>query len=157
MQEFQGNTDGRGLRIGIVVSRWNSQVTESLLRGALRALIASDISEERIAVVRVPGAWEIPIAAKELARSNSYDAIVALGCVIKGATAHFEYVADAAMEGIRAVSLELGMPITCGILATYTEEQALERAGDNEENKGSEAALSAIEMATLLRTLRKSD
>lgn len=155
MQEFQGKTEGKGLRVGIVVSRWNSNITESLLRGALRALIASDVSEDNITVVRVPGAWEIPLAAKKLAANGDFHAIVALGCVIKGDTAHFEYVSDAAMEGIRAVSLELGIPITCGILTTYTEEQALARAGDDEENKGSEAALSAIEMATLLQAMRK--
>jgi 6,7-dimethyl-8-ribityllumazine synthase len=156
MQEFQGKNEGRDLRIGIVVSRWNNVITESLLRGALRALIASDVAEDAITVVHVPGAWEIPLAAKKLARHKEYDAIVALGCVIKGETAHFEYVANAAMTGIREVSLELGIPITCGILAAYTEEQALERAGDNEDNKGSEAALSAIEMSTMLHALRKS-
>ena len=157
MLEFQGKTDGRGLRIGIVVSRWNSSITESLLRGALRALIASEVADNNITIVRVPGAWEIPTAARELAEQQSYDALVALGCVIKGDTAHFEYVAGAAMEGIRRVSLDHGIPVTCGILTTYTEEQAKERAQDNEENKGSEAALSAIEMATLLYSLRKSN
>jgi len=156
MQEFQGKNNGLGLRIGIVVSRWNSNITESLLRGALRALIASDVAEDAITVVRVPGAWEIPLAAKQLASQGDYNAIVALGCVIKGETAHFEYVSEAAMKGIREVSLEHGIPITCGILTTYTEEQALDRAGNNEDNKGSEAALTAIEMSTLLHSLRKS-
>ena len=155
MKEFQGKNEGQGLRIGVVVSRWNSSVTEGLLRGTLRALIASDVPEEQITVVRVPGAWEIPLAAKELAAHGHYDALVALACVIKGETAHFEYVSEAAMHGIREVSLELGIPITCGILSTYTEEQATARSADNEENKGSEAALSAIEMATLVQAMRK--
>jgi 6,7-dimethyl-8-ribityllumazine synthase len=96
------------------------------------------------------------LAAKQLASHGNYNAIVALGCVIKGETAHFEYVSEAAMKGIREVSLELGIPITCGILTTYTEEQALDRAGNNEDNKGSEAALTAIEMSTLLHSLRNS-
>jgi 6,7-dimethyl-8-ribityllumazine synthase len=156
MLEFQGKNDGPGLRIGIVVSRWNSNITESLLRGALRALIASDVADDSITVVRVPGAWEIPLAAKQLASSANYDAIIALGCVIKGETAHFEYISEAAMEGIRNVSLELQIPITCGILTTYTEEQALDRAGDNEDNKGSEAALSAIEMSRLFHMIPKA-
>ena len=156
MLEFQGKNDGRDLRIGIVVSRWNSNITEGLLRGALRALIASDVAEDSITVVRVPGAWEIPLAAKQLATSARYNAIVALGCVIKGETAHFEYISAAALEGIRKVSLELQIPITCGILTTYTEEQALDRAGDNEDNKGSEAALSAIEMSRLFHGIPKS-
>lgn len=154
--EYQGITEGSALRIGIVVSRWNRDITESLLRGALRALIASGVTEDGVTIVRVPGAWEIPLAAKILAKHTTPDAIVALGCVIKGETAHFEYVADAAMEGIRKVSLELEIPITCGILATYTEEQALLRSGNNEDNKGTEAAFAAIEMATLSRSLRKS-
>lgn len=154
-KEYRGTTDAAsGLRIGIVVSRWNSEITESLLRGAQRALIAAGIADDSIMIVRVPGAWEIPLAARELA--TKVDAVVALGCVIKGETAHFEYVADAAMEGIRSVSLETGIPVTCGILAVYTEEQALERSRDDEENKGSEAALAAVEMATLLHQLRSN-
>jgi 6,7-dimethyl-8-ribityllumazine synthase len=157
MQELQGNNEGLGLRIGIVVSRWNSNITESLLRGAIRALIASNVAEDAITIVRVPGAWEIPLAAKQLASLGDYHAVIALGCVIKGETAHFEYVSEAAMNGIREVSLEFGIPITCGILTTYTEDQALDRAGDNEDNKGSEAALSAIEMAALLTTLRNAN
>lgn len=154
--EYNGTADGSDLRIGVVVSRWNSEITESLLRGAQRALVASGVPDEAVTIVRVPGAWEIPFAARELARRQQTDAIVALGCVIKGETAHFEYVADAAMEGIRAVSLEIGIPIACGILAVYSEEEAVERSRDDEENKGSEAALAAVEMATLVHKLRST-
>jgi 6,7-dimethyl-8-ribityllumazine synthase len=154
MPIFRGNTDGAGLRIGIVVSRWNSDITGSLQRGAERALIACGVAESDIIIAEVPGAFEIPIGCAELASSSKVDAIAALGCVIKGETAHFEYVSDAAMQGIREVALQYLIPVTCGILTSYTMEQALERAGDNEDNKGSEAALAAIEMAQLQKMLR---
>jgi 6,7-dimethyl-8-ribityllumazine synthase len=149
----QGSHDAKGLRIGIVVSRWNRDITESLRRGAERALIACGADMGDITVVEVPGAFEIPIACSLVASQKSLDAIVALGCVVKGETAHFEYVAGAAMEGIREVALKFDLPITCGILTTYTLEQALDRAGDDENNKGSEAALTAIEMANLRKSL----
>lgn len=154
MPIFRGNTDGAGLRIGIVVSRWNTDITGSLRRGAERALLACGVVESNIVIAEVPGAFEIPIACAELASLAKVDAIVALGCVIKGETAHFEYVSDAAMQGIREVALQYLIPVTCGILTSYTIEQALERAGDNEDNKGSEAALAAIEMAQLQKMLR---
>jgi 6,7-dimethyl-8-ribityllumazine synthase len=154
MPIFRGNTDGTGLRIAIVVSRWNSDITGSLQRGAERALLACGIAEGDIMIAEVPGAVEIPLACAELASLAKVDAIVALGCVIKGETAHFEYVSDAAMQGIREVALQYLIPVTCGILTSYTMEQALERAGDNEDNKGSEAALAAIEMAQLQKMLR---
>lgn len=154
MPIFRGNTDGTGLRIGIVVSRWNSDITGSLQRGAERALLACGVAESDIIIAEVPGAFEIPLASAELASSGKVDGIVALGCVIKGETAHFEYVSDAAMQGIRVVSLKYLIPVTCGILTSYTIEQALERAGDDEHNKGSEAALAAIEMAQLQKMLR---
>lgn len=154
MPIFRGNTDGAGLRIGIVVSRWNSDITDSLRRGAERALLACGVAEGDIVIVDVPGAFEIPIACAELASLEKVDGIVALGCVVKGETAHFEYVSDAAMQGIREVALQYLIPITCGILTSYTMEQAIERAGDNEDNKGSEAALAAIEMAQLQKMLR---
>jgi 6,7-dimethyl-8-ribityllumazine synthase len=154
MPIFRGNTDGIGLRIGIVVSRWNSDITGSLRRGAERALLACGVAENDIIIVEVPGAFEIPIACAELASSAKVDGIAALGCVIKGETAHFEYVSGAAMRGIREVSLTYRIPVTCGILTTYTMEQALERAGDDENNKGSETALGVIEMVQLLKMLR---
>jgi 6,7-dimethyl-8-ribityllumazine synthase len=154
MPIFRGNTNGDGLRIGIVVSRWNNDITDSLRRGAERALHACGVAESDIVVIEVPGAFEIPLACAELASLLKVDGIAALGCVIQGDTAHFEYVSDAAMQGIREVSLQYRIPVTCGILTSYTIEQALARAGDDENNKGSEAALAAIEMAQLQKMLR---
>jgi 6,7-dimethyl-8-ribityllumazine synthase len=150
---IKGDLKGKGLRIGIVMSRFNSEITQGLLRGAMRSLVASDVSEKDIDVIEVPGAFEIPFALDTLAFSENYDALIALGCVIKGETAHFEYIANSAITGICKVSNEYGIPISCGVLTTYTDEQASARSGDNEENKGSEAALTAIEMANLLKQL----
>lgn len=154
MPIFRGNTDGASLRVGIVVSRWNTDITSSLRRGAERVLIACGVHESNIVIAEVPGAFEIPLACAQLAASNAVDGIIALGCVIKGDTAHFEYVSDSAMQGIREVSLQYLLPVTCGILTTYTIEQALQRAGDDEDNKGSEAALTAIEMIQLQKLIR---
>ena len=153
LNRIKGDTFAKGFRIGIVVSRFNSSITEGLLRGALRALIASDINENDITTVEVPGAFEIPFALGQMAQSNKYDALVALGCVIKGESAHFEYISDSVMRGIASVSEKNNIPVSCGVLTTYTEEQAESRSGDNEENKGSEAALTAIEMANLAKQL----
>jgi 6,7-dimethyl-8-ribityllumazine synthase len=152
---IKGHLSAKGLRIGIVVSRFNSEITEGLLRGAMRALIASEASEDDVATIEVPGAFEIPFALERLAESKKYDALIALGCVIKGETAHFEYIADAAIQGISRVSEAHKIPISCGVLTTYTEQQALARSADNEENKGSEAALTAIEMANLAKQLKQ--
>jgi 6,7-dimethyl-8-ribityllumazine synthase len=149
-----GDLSGKELRVGIVVSRFNSEITEGLLRGALRAFIASDVSEKNITTVEVPGAFEIPFALDQLARKDHYDALLALGCVIKGETAHFEYIADSAIKGITAVQEKYGIPVSCGVLTTYTDEQAAARSGENEENKGSEAAFTAIEMANLAKKLK---
>jgi 6,7-dimethyl-8-ribityllumazine synthase len=153
-KRIKGSNSGKGLRIGIVVSRFNSEITQGLLRGAMRALIASEIGEADIATVEVPGAFEIPFALEVMAGSKKYDALIALGCVIKGETAHFEYISNAAMRGIAAVQEKYGIPVSCGVLTTYTEEQAIMRSRDNEENKGSEAAFTAIEMANLAKLLR---
>jgi 6,7-dimethyl-8-ribityllumazine synthase len=152
---IKGNLTGSGLRIGIVVSRFNSGITDGLLRGALRALIASEVKKDDINTIEVPGAFEIPFALSLLAESKKYDALIALGCVIKGETAHFEHIANSAMNGICEIGLKYGIPISCGLLTTYTEEQATARSGDDEENKGSEAALTAIEMAALAKQFRK--
>ena len=149
----KGSLDGHDLRIGIVVSRWNGEITQALLLGARRALAMCAVPDDRITVVEVPGAFEIPIAAQELAEGGC-DAVVALGCVIKGDTAHFEHVSTVAMQGIATVARELGVPVTCGILTTYDTEQAIARSRDDEDNKGFEAALTAVEMANLLRALR---
>ena len=142
---------GSGLTIGIVVSRFNSEITEGLLRGAMRALLASDVKEADITTLEVPGAFEIPFALGLLASRAKFDALIALGCVIKGETAHFEYIADSAIRGIVTMSEKYGIPISCGVLTTYSDEQAIARSSDDEENKGSEAAFTAIEMANLVK------
>ena len=151
-----GNLEGKGLTIGVVVSRWNTDITSELQAGAERALLVSGVEPDRIFIAEVPGAFEIPIACQALAERGC-DAVVALGCVIKGETAHFEYVSDAAMQGIRSVALATGVPVTCGILTTYNIDQALERAGRDDNNKGSEAALSAIETVRLLQAIKQSE
>jgi 6,7-dimethyl-8-ribityllumazine synthase len=151
--ELQGTSSGAGCRFGIVVSRFNPEVTEGLLRGARAALAEAGVDDGDISIVRVPGAFEIPLAALKLAQSKRIDAIIALGCLIKGDTMHFEYIASAASQGIMDVTTSTGVPVAFGVLTTLTDEQAAERATDNANNKGREAALAAIEMATLLRRL----
>lgn len=154
MQILKGSLDASGLRIAIVVSRWNREITASLVRGAERALIACGASMDDVVLVEVPGAFEIPAACRALAEAG-FDVLIALGAVIKGETAHFEYVSNAAMHGIERVSHEFGIPIGCGILTTYDLEQALARAGDDDDNKGAESALAAIETGQLLARIRK--
>ena len=153
-EKLTGSLDAAGLTIGIVVSRWNAEITGSLQAGAERALLACGISPDAIRILEVPGAFEIPLAAQQLLHAG-VDAVVALGCVIKGETAHFEYVSEAAMTGIAQVSLAAGKPVTCGILTTYDIEQAEARAGNDEQNKGSEAALAAVEMVRLLAAVKR--
>lgn len=154
MQErVKGELDATGLRVGIVVSRWNQSITDQLTNGALRTLISLGIAEEDYSITEVPGAMEIPLALDLLAKDDDLDALIALGCVVEGETAHFEHVSRAAMEGITQVSLKYQIPIGCGLLTTYTMEQAEARAGLDEHNKGTEAALAAIEMATLAKRL----
>ena len=154
IQRTKGDLDGSELRIGVVVSRWNGEITEALLSGALRALAACSVSEEEITVVEVPGALEIPLAVQELA-SQGLDAIVAIGCVIKGETAHFEHVGRIAQDGIAQVSRDYELPVTGGILTTYDFDQARARSGLDDANVGSQAALTAVEIARLLRSLRQ--
>jgi len=137
----------------IVVSRFNEEITEGLLRGARAALAEASIADTAITVVRVPGAFEIPIAAQRLAESGAFDAIICLGCLIKGDTMHFEYIADAASHGIQQAALATGVPMAFGVLTTMTDAQAVERSGDGPANKGREAAIAAIEMAALFQTL----
>jgi 6,7-dimethyl-8-ribityllumazine synthase len=153
-QTFDPELRAHGLRFGIVVSRFNSFVTEPLLTGALDALKQHGADEKDVEVVRVPGAWEIPIAARTLAAHKKPDAIVCLGAVIRGDTPHFDYVAGEAARGIADASSDTGIPMAFGLLTTNTEEQALDRAGGKSGNKGFEAALTAIEMANLLQGLR---
>ncbi|MGH7769044.1 MAG: 6,7-dimethyl-8-ribityllumazine synthase [Candidatus Binatia bacterium] len=150
---IEGRRDARGMKFGIIVSRFNSAVTERLLEGALEALKTHGGKEKDIEVVRVPGAFEIPLLAKKLAASGKYDALICLGAVIRGDTPHFEYIAEAVTQGIGAVVLEHRLPVSFGVLTTNNVEQAMERTGAKSENKGFEAALTAIEMASLNRTI----
>ena len=155
MTTFEGSLSGEGLRIGIVCSRFNEFIVESLLTGARRWLRRHGVADDTIDVAWVPGAYEIPLAAQALAASGRYDAIVTLGAIIRGATAHFEYVAGPCATGVAAVQLDTGVPISFGVLTVDSIEQAIERAGTKAGNKGEEAAASAIEMATLLRDIRR--
>ena len=140
-------------RFAIVVSRFNEEITEGLLNGAREVFSEASVREEDLTIVRVPGAFEIPIAAQRLAESGDYDAIVCLGCLIKGDTMHFEYIAEAASQGIVQAAAATGVPMAFGVLTTMTEEQAVERSGTGAGNKGREAAAAALEMATLFRKL----
>jgi 6,7-dimethyl-8-ribityllumazine synthase len=139
-----------GARFALVASRFNAFIVERLVEGALDALRRHGVSDDRITLVRVPGSWEIPFACARLAKSGAVDAIVALGCVIRGATAHFEYVSGAATNGCAQVATSTGVPVIFGVLTTDSIEQAIERAGTKAGNKGFEAAVTAIEMASLL-------
>ena len=145
--------DASGLRFALVVSRFNELVTSRLLGGARDALLRHNASEEHLTEVWVPGAWELPLAAKSLAKSGRYDAIVAMGCVIRGQTSHHIHVGGEAARGLARVSLDSNVPIGFGLLTTDTLEQAIERAGSKGGNKGADAALSAIEMVNLLRDI----
>ena len=155
VQELQGTPDGSTARCAIVVARFNFQVTSLLLEGAIATLKAHGVSEERIAVFWVPGAFEIPLLAKELGISQRYDTVICLGTIIKKQTAHFEYVAAECSRGIAEASRETGTPAIFGVLTTYTLEQALERAGGDEGNRGADAALAALQMANLLSQIRE--
>lgn len=152
--DYQGRLWGQGLRVGVVVSRFNEFVTTQLLAGAREALQQHGVAEEDITVAYVPGSFELPLVAKTLAQSGQVDAVLCLGAVIRGETPHFEYVAQAASSGILRVGLETGIPTIFGVITANTVEQALERAGGKVGNKGADAALAAIEMASLLRSLR---
>ena len=139
------------LRFAIVVSRFNEEITEGLLRGAQQVFAEASVPSDAVTVVRVPGAFEIPIAAQRLGESGDYDAIVCLGCLIKGDTMHFEYIAAAASHGIAQAASATGVPMAFGVLTATTEEQAVERSASGPGNKGREAATAAIEMAELFR------
>ncbi len=153
---FEGQLDARGLRFALIASRFNSFVTERLLAGALDALQRTGAAESDIEIVRVPGSWEMPAAAAVLARQQRFDAIICLGAVIRGETPHFDYIAAEAAKGLAQVSMETGVPVAFGVLTTNTLEQAIDRAGAKGGNKGYEAAMTAVEMANLLRSLRQS-
>jgi len=153
---FEGQLDARGFRFALIVSRFNSFVTERLLAGALDALQRTGAAESDIEIVRVPGSWEMPAAASVLARQKRFDAVICLGAVIRGETPHFDYIAAEAAKGLAQVSMETGVPVAFGVLTTNTLEQAIDRAGAKGGNKGYEAAMTAVEMANLLRQLRQS-
>jgi 6,7-dimethyl-8-ribityllumazine synthase len=153
---FEGQLSAAGLRFAIIVSRFNSFITERLYQGAMDGLIRNGASADMIDLVRVPGSWEVPLVAVELARQHRYDAVICLACVIRGETPHFDYVAGEAAKGIAHASSETGVPVAFGVLTTNTLEQAIDRAGAKGGNKGFDAAMTAIEMANLLRTLRQA-
>ena len=152
-QTFEGVLKGDGLRFGIVVSRFNEFIGSKLLSGARDCLARHGVASADVDVAWVPGAMEIPIIAKRLANSGSYNAVICLGAVIRGSTPHFDYVAGEVAKGVAMVQLESGVPVTFGVLTTESIEQAIERAGTKSGNKGWDAALSAIEMADLVRGL----
>ncbi len=157
MNVFEGNLEGKDCSVGIVVSKFNEPITSRLQAGALAALDQLGTLAEQIQIVRVPGAFELPLAARALAQVQKVDAVICLGAVIRGETAHFEYISEQASRGIGAVSLEMGIPVVFGVLTTNTVEQAMERSESSERNKGAEAAHTAIEMISLLKQLRTSN
>lgn len=153
MKIIEGELQAKGLKFGIVMSRFNDFITTRLLEGAHDALLRHGAKEDDITVIKVPGSFEIPLVAKKMASKRAYSAIICLGTIIRGATPHFEYLAAEVSKGIATVSLESGLPITFGVITTDTIEQAIERSGTKSGNKGWDAAISAIEMAQLLKKL----
>jgi len=150
---IQGDLSGKGFKFGIVAARFNDFITGRLLEGALDGLQRHGVDESDIEVVKVPGSYEIPLAAKMMAMSKKYNAVICLGAVIRGATPHFEYVSAEVSKGVAAVSMDTGVPVIFGVLTTDTIEQAIERAGTKSGNKGWDAAMSAIEMANVVKKL----
>ncbi len=150
---FEGMLLGKGLKFGVVISRFNEFISGKLLDGAEDALLRHGVSEDDIDIARTPGSLEIPLVALKLARTERYDAIICLGAVIRGGTPHFDYVAAELSKGIARIALETGLPIIHGVITADTMEQAIERAGTKKGNKGFDAAVSAIEMANLLKSL----
>jgi 6,7-dimethyl-8-ribityllumazine synthase len=153
MKKIEGELQAEGLKFAIIVSRFNEFITGKLLEGAVDALIRHGATEKNIDIIKVPGSFEIPLVAKKAAQKKSYDAVICLGTIIRGATPHFDYVAAEASKGIATASMETGVPIAFGVLTTDTIEQAVERAGSKSGNKGWDAAMVAIEMAQLLKKL----
>lgn len=150
----EGNLIAKGKKFGIVASRFNDFVTKELVNGCIDALVRHGAEDKDLFITWVPGAFEIPLAAQKMARAKSYDAVICLGTVIRGATPHFDYIASEVSKGIAKVSLEVGLPVIFGVITADTIEQAIERAGTKEGNKGRDAALSAIEMANLLPQIK---
>ncbi len=155
-QHFEGQLNGGGMRFGVVVSRFNSMITERLLEGAVDCLVRHGVAKDEIDVARAPGSWELPLALEWMASGSSgrkYDALLAIGCVIRGGTPHFDYVAGEVTKGSFAVQMNHRMPVALGVLTTDTIEQAVERAGTKMGNKGWEAAMAALEMVSLRRSM----
>jgi len=153
MMELQGSHSAPGFRFAIIVSRFNADVTDGLLKGACAELADAGVRDEDITLVRVPGAFELPVAAARLADTGRFDALICLGCVIKGDTMHFEYISAAASQGMMDVSIAAGVPVAFGMLTALDDDQARARAADGPDNKGREAARAAVEMATLWRQI----
>jgi len=153
----EGRLSAEGFRFAIIVSRFNDFICSRLMEGAMDALVRHGSDEERILIIKVPGAFEMPLAARKLAQAGLYDAIICLGAVIRGATPHFDYVAAEVSKGIASVALESDIPVTFGVLTTDNLEQAIERAGSKSGNKGYEAAMAAIEMVNLFKELTNSE
>lgn len=153
VQTIEGRFDAADGRFGIVVARWNHFVVDALVEGAIDTLVRHGVDAEAITVVKVPGSFELPVAARRMATSGRHDAIIALGAVIRGGTPHFEYVAGQTASGLARVGDDTGLPVSFGVLTVDSIEQAIERSGTKAGNKGEEAALSALEMVSLLRKL----
>ncbi len=151
---FEGKLDGKNLRVGIVVSRFNNLITERLLEGAMDRLTRSNVADDAIDVCRVPGAFEVPKAAKTMAETERYDGIIALSAVLRGATPHFEYVSSEVSKGLAMINLHSSIPVTFGVITADTVDQAIERAGTKAGNKGAQAAESLIEMVNVLREIQ---
>lgn len=159
MSEFrpkEGAFDLGAVRVAVITARWNAQVTDGLRAGALRALRKNNVSEDAIEDFAVPGAFELPLAAQRAARSGRFDAVITLGCVIRGDTPHFDYVCAETTRGIGEVALREDIPVAFGLLTTDNLKQAIDRAGDNEENKGEEAALTVLEMIALFKQMQSA-
>ncbi len=154
MATLEGKLGAKGCRFGIIVSKFNEFVTSRLLAGAMDVLVEAGADKDAADVVYVPGAYEIPLVARELAKSGSYDAVICLGAIIRGETPHFEFISTETSRGIARAALEASVPVIFGVLTTDTGKQALERSGEPERNRGSEAARTAVQMADLMRQLR---
>ncbi len=152
-REIIGMLDGKGMRVAIAVARFNSQITDRLLEGALDALRRNHVADGDVTVVRCPGSWELPLVCQRLAANNSADAVLALGCLIRGETPHFDYIAAECAKGVAQVGMQSGVPVVFGVLTTDTVDQAMDRAGLKSGNKGFEAAVTAIEMVNVMRAL----
>lgn len=153
MKKYEGELKAEGLRFAIIVSRFNDFITNKLLDGAIDALLRHGAADQDVDIIKVPGSFEIPLTAKKIAEKKSYDAVICLGTIIRGATPHFGYIASEVTKGIASASIETGVPIAFGVITADTIEQAIERAGTKSGNKGWDSALAAIEMAQLLKKL----